>query len=735
MTNKRPTLLKVAGTLVAKYIGIVAATSRKRSEPADLPAHLRAHHPLILAVWHGQFMMIPKLNREKLPTRIVVAKHGDAEVIGEAFARFNVELIRGAGAGERKKDRGGAQALRLAVTALRSGYSLSMTADVPPGPARKVGMGLITLARLSGRPIIPAAVASRRYIALKTWSRFTINLPFSKLGMVLGDPIYVPRSATPDDLEDIRLMTEQAMNDVTARAYALSGGDPRRSTPPRGALAAHPDFGKDLPALSRGLRNYRRATTLARPLAPLILSYRERKNKEDPLRRAERYGIASIPRPEGPLLWLHAASVGELNAILPLIDLLQARRSDINILVTTGTVTSAKLAGTRLQHRAIHQYLPLDAPRFVESFLDHWRPSLAAFTESEIWPNMITAAVTREIPLAIVNGRMSKKSFDRWQGKAAMATPLFGSFDLVLAQNNKFSRRFSDLGARHVSAVGNLKIDAPPLPIDEDLLAALRSQTNGRPIFIAASTHAGEEEQIAEAHKLLSKRADNPLTIIAPRHPERAGAIVKLLEGRGIKVAQRSRHDVITDDTAIYLADTIGELGSFYHFSSIALLGGSLIERGGQNPIEAIKCGALVLTGPNWGNFRDEYKALIKAKAVSEVSSAAELAVALGRLWDDAPAAAARRQAAEKAVEQLSGALERTLDALIPLLPAPTTDRATVGFKADHSTDALPAQGQRQGQVKGAPHQAVSGESQDSDTAQIEDGAAAQTESLIRASQ
>ncbi len=657
----------IAASILARYIEFVHRTAKLRAQPENYADILAQQHPLILAVWHGQFMLIPKINVGSLPTQIVVAHHKDAEVIGRAFARFNVELIRGAGAGTRNKDRGGAQALRAAIKALKGGNSLCMTADVPPGPARQVGLGMVTLARMSGRPILPAAMATNHYKALSNWSRMTINLPFSKLGLVLGEPIHVPRRASDEELEDLRAQVEQALNDVTARAYGLAQSNPTRATPPR-ALAAIGAGGHKI-TIGRRLRLYQRLTSWVRPLAPTILKYRERQQKEDPTRRSERFGLASQERPEGTVIWFHAASVGELNAVLPLIDALQDQRPDVGTIVTTGTVTSAKLAAVRLGPGAVHQYVPLDAREYVARFLHHWRPDLAIFTESEIWPNLILETAARDIPLLLVNGRMSERSYDKWRRKSDMSAPLFSRFDTVLAQNEKLARWFSQLGAAKTLAVGNLKVDSPPPPVNQETYAALREAIGGRPVFIAASTHVGEDEIIASAHNIATRDIADLLTIVVPRHPQRGDAVEQMLKCRGLNVARRSTGEALTPQTDVYLADTIGELGTFYKIADVAFIGGSLIKRGGQNPIEAIRHGASVLTGPHWTNFRDEYKALIKAGAVQEVINEAELAAALHSLLTSRSQSEQRRSSAEQVLQQLSGALPRTLDLILPLLP------------------------------------------------------------------
>ena len=254
------------------------------------------------------------------------------------------------------------------------------------------------------------------------------------------------------------------------------------------------------------LKTYRAATSYARPIAPVLLGLRERRGKEEPSRRNERLGQPRLKRPAGRLAWFHAASVGETNAILPLMAALAQERPTLSFLLTTGTVTSAKLAAQRLGPRAIHQFAPLDAPEYVASFLDHWQPDLAVFTESEIWPNLILESAARGIPLALVNGRMTKRSFRRWRRNPGFAHPLFSRFDLVLAQNEGLARRFATLGAPNAVAAGNLKIDAPAPLVDEAELERLRPALQGRPLLIAACTHEGEDEIVAEAHRLLAAR-------------------------------------------------------------------------------------------------------------------------------------------------------------------------------------------------------------------------------------
>jgi 3-deoxy-D-manno-octulosonic-acid transferase len=414
---------------------------------------------------------------------------------------------------------------------------------------------------------------------------------------------------------------------------------------------------------------YRTLTSLARPAAGLILRLRAQRGKEDPLRRGERLGEPAAMRPEGAVVWFHAASVGETNAVLPLIAALLARRPGLSVLFTTGTVTSARLAATRLPDGAIHQYVPLDAPEFVGRFLDHWRPALAVFIEQEIWPNLVIESDARRIPLALVNARMSQSSFERWRRRPGFARALFSRFRIVLAQSELLARQFAELGAPSAFAAGNLKIDAPPPPVDAAELQRLEAALAGRPRLVAASTHDGEEAIVAAAHRTLARSLEGFITILAPRHPERGAAVAEMLQAQGLNVARRSLGELPDQRTDIYVADTIGELGTLYALAPVAFVGGSLVARGGQNPIEAIRHGAAVVTGPNWTNFADAYGALLARGGAREVRSADALASCVLALAADPDELDRVRTCAGEALKSLSGALQRTLDALLVVVP------------------------------------------------------------------
>jgi 3-deoxy-D-manno-octulosonic-acid transferase len=662
MAETKKTLVRLGGRTLAKFIRLVERTSRRIYEPADVLDKLADAHPCIVACWHGQFMMVAGLRPENVKVAAMVARHGDAELIGLAMRMLDVELIRGAGAGSRRRDRGGASALRASLNALQDGYSLVMTADVPPGPARIAGAGIIAIARMSGRPIVPVAVASKHFASLDTWSRLTFNLPYSRLAFVAGEPIDVPADAKADMLESKRLELETTLNAVTIRAYELSGGDINRATPLEVLAAASP------PQPGPVLNVYRAGTSMLRAAVPVFLNIRGRRGKEDAPRRGERLGFAGRPRPGGDVVWVHAASVGEMNAVLPLITRMLDDNPHIHVLLTTGTTTSAEVAARRLPQRALHQYVPLDVPQYVARFLDHWKPSIAVFTESDIWPNLVLGAAGRNIPLVLVNARMSPRSINRWRRFARVGRPLFSRFAAVLTQNEIVARAIKRLGAPNVITAGNLKIDSPPPPVDGATAASLRAAIGQRPVFLAASTHPGEDTIIAAAHSLMRRDIGGLLTIIVPRHPERGKGLAASLGGLGLKTQLRSRSPDIAPETEIYIADTIGELGTFYAISNIALVGGSLIERGGQNPIEAVRLGACVLTGPYTHNFKDAYRALVREGGAIEVRSSDDIARHVTRLHADRAAAETMRAGANRALESMSGALDKTLGAIQPFL-------------------------------------------------------------------
>ena len=414
------------------------------------------------------------------------------------------------------------------------------------------------------------------------------------------------------------------------------------------------------------LRLYQLASAAGSPMAPQVLARRLHRGKEHPERLGERRGEATLERPEGPLIWVHGASVGEMLAVVPLIEKLRVQ--DFAVLVTSGTVTSAALAEQRLPDGTLHQFIPLDAPRFVRRFLDHWQPGLALFVESDLWPNLILSCAERRIPMILVNGRLSKRSFTRWRRLPSTIAALLGRFDLCLAQSAADAERYAQLGAPRVLTTGNLKLDVPAPPVDQAALKRLKDIIGNRPVVAAASTHPGEEAAIIAAHNRLQAKFPKLLTVIAPRHPARGESIAELAKAAGLSAALRSRRAQPMPDVGLYIADTLGELGLIYRIAPIVFMGGSLASHGGQNPIEAVRLGAAVVHGPHVWNFSEIYATLDAAHGAELIDDEEALTARLGAWLADAQARKAVADAAAATVGKLGGALKRTLAALDPYL-------------------------------------------------------------------
>jgi 3-deoxy-D-manno-octulosonic-acid transferase len=418
-----------------------------------------------------------------------------------------------------------------------------------------------------------------------------------------------------------------------------------------------------LPAPLRGYRLFSMAMT---PLTPLLLARRLRHGKEHSLRVAERRGISVTGRSPGPLVWLHGASIGELISVLPLIERIRAR--EINVLVTSGTVTSGGLAEQRLPRGVIHQFVPLDVPLFVRRFLDHWQPDLALFVESELWPNIMIETSRRSVPMILVNGRLSENSFRRWHYFPVTIGDLLQRLDLCLARTPADAERLSELGVSHVVTTGDLKLDGPAPPADSAKLAALKGAIGDRALIAAASTHAGEETAVIDAHRQLRASFPGLLTLIVPRHPERGTGVDEIARAAGLKVRLRSRGELLDATTDVYVADTVGELGLIYRLAPIVFVGGSLVKHGGQNPIEPAKLGAAILHGPHVWNFAEIYAALDQAHGAEPLADASKLTAGFAALLAHPEARTRVAEAARTTVERLSGALERTLHSLEPYL-------------------------------------------------------------------
>jgi 3-deoxy-D-manno-octulosonic-acid transferase len=687
--------------LIHFYIHLVYATNRWSVEGAE-PAHaLRAaDRGFILAFWHGRLLMIPMAWQRLAPMHMLISAHRDGRIIADAVSRFGVESIAGS------TRRGGSTALRAMVKRLRNGDCVGITPDGPRGPALTASLGIVNLARLSGMPIVPITYATSRHRVLASWDRFYLPLPFGRGCYLWGEPIEIAAESDAAGLEQTRRLVETRLRELTCEADRRVGHIGARASRPHLALwpALRQRLGgpRSTPAVHLLPLLYRTLTRLSAPLAPALLRWRARRGKEDVSRLGERLGTPGRSRPEGALVWVHAASIGEATAMLDLIGRMLWERPGLTCLVTTGTVTSARLLATRLPSRAWHQFAPLDFPAAVARFLDHWRPDLALWAESELWPNLVLATRERGIPAVLVNARLSARACARWRRCPGLIAPMLGAYALILAQSAGQAERFRRLGGEVVAGVGDLKAAASPLPVDPAALHRLRQHIADRPVWLAASTHAGEEEIAAAVHLALAPRHRGLLTIIAPRHPGRGAQIAAMLQGYGLSLARRSRQQIPEADTDVYLADTIGELGLFYRLCDIAFIGGSLIAGysggaaairgarprgagrgwGGHNPFEAARLDCAVLFGPDMGNCAAMAEALLAAGAAVTVTRDS-LAQAVSSLLDDPRRCAAQAAAGAQVAAAGAGVLDAVLGHLEPWLDrlAPR-EHADIGMSA-----------------------------------------------------
>lgn len=417
---------------------------------------------------------------------------------------------------------------------------------------------------------------------------------------------------------------------------------------------------------------YKHVTKASEPLLIRLLQSRLRRGKEDPERWLEKTGQASLPRPDGPLLWLHAASVGESVSALILIERILSARPDLSILVTTGTRTSAATMKERLPERAVHQYAPLDHPGWTARFLDHWRPDLAIWMESELWPNLLRGLKARDIPAALVNARLSPKSAAAWKLVKREATELFSVFSICLAQGQRDGENFLALGLKDVEVTGNLKYSAASLPCNQAEYALLQDDLRFRMIVVYASTHSGEETLALRLHQRLKNEFPSLLSIIVPRHPERGAEIATLLGGSSnVRVMRRGdQHLPPEPETDLYIADTLGELGLFYRLAPVAVIGRTFSDDGGggHNPLEAAQLGCAVLHGPKVQNLQDIFNAMNERGAAKQLADRNELFNELRRLLGDPAYLQDRRARAAEFARQNAQIIDTVMTALAPLL-------------------------------------------------------------------
>jgi len=416
---------------------------------------------------------------------------------------------------------------------------------------------------------------------------------------------------------------------------------------------------------------YQAITALSAPILALLLKYRLARGKEDGTRMNERKGKSSTSRPAGQLIWIHAASVGEAQSALILIEKISQQYEDISFLVTSGTVTSANLMAKRLPRNATHQFFPLDHPKWVSDFLDHWKPDLALWMESELWPNMLLALKNRNIPSVLVNARLSDRSYNRWKLFRCSIRKILSSFDLIMAQTQKDADRYLILGAKSVIVTDNLKYSAAPLPCNETDLTELQKSIGRRKIWLYASTHAGEESLACRLHSNLQEQFPDLLTILVPRHPERRDDIERECKIIGLNTTLRGESKILpTEKTQIYVADTLGELGLFYRLSPIAVIGRSFSHDGGggHNPIEAAQLHCAVLTGPNIQYQTELFDAMFQTGAAKQMDTEKQLEDTLSLLISNDKECQRMIEAADKFADDKNHIIDNVMEQLKPFI-------------------------------------------------------------------
>jgi len=416
-------------------------------------------------------------------------------------------------------------------------------------------------------------------------------------------------------------------------------------------------------------RVYRWLTFILEPFVENYLKKRLKRGKEHPQRYLERRGMTVVKRPQGVVVWLHAASVGETQSLLKLMSLLLKYRPNIHLLITTGTVTSAEYLEDKLPERAIHQFIPYDVADWVDRFIENWKPDLALWAESELWPNLIYAIHQRHIPLVLLNAHLSDRSYERWKRMKSVSRFMLGRFSLCLAQSKEQSKRLQNLGAKNVKVTGNIKFSAASLPFEQKHFEDLQQCFSGRSVWLMASTHSGEEKAALYVHQQLKKTYPDLLTIIVPRHPERGGEVVSLAQEHNCVAAQRSCDDSVDSLTDVYVADTLGELGLFYRLSEIVFIGGSLVPIGGHNAIEAAQLDSAVLYGPHMHKARQTDQILKEHKASMQVMTREELSQAVCDLLQDSGKRAEMIKNARYAVESQDKVLDDVYEQLQSYLP------------------------------------------------------------------
>lgn len=563
--------------LLRLWLGICLRSTRWQvsGSPRAVETLLTPENGVVVAFWHRSLALSPALwfwarpLQPRLALRFLVSRNPDGVLIAKIVRSWGIIGIHGSSS-KKGKDKGGAAALRTALKEIRNGSIVGITPDGPRGPAEQVQPGAIVLSRLAGCAVVPLGMACTS-LRLPSWDGLAFPLPFGRGALIMGEPLFQPDAPT----------LQTALNTLSSRAE--SSVRHRQS--------------------SVSDRLWRMAGTLLAPALTVMLRVRLHKGRELPDRLRERMGLGRAHRPAGRILWLHAASVGETLCALPLAEALLDARPELTLLFTTATVTGSEIVARHplSGQRILHRFIPHDVPRWLRRFLNLWQPEGAIFVESELWPGIIAACSERDIPVMLVNGRLSDRSSRRWNRLHGPARRMMSRLSWVAARGPEDAARFRTLGASPVYEDGDLKQDAPALPYDEAEYDRLKFLLTERPIFVAASTHPGEEELVLQAAESARKSQPDLLTILVPRHPARGAELAERFS-----LPRRSAGEDPTPQTPVWLADTLGELGLFYRLANRCFLGNSLTGKGGgHNPFEPLRLGVPTATGPKMENWRE----------------------------------------------------------------------------------------------------------------------------------
>ncbi|MBS1074915.1 DUF374 domain-containing protein [Gluconobacter sp. Dm-73] len=563
--------------LLRLWLGLCLRSTRWQvsGSPRAIETLLTPQNGAVVAFWHRSLTLSPALwfwarsQEPRLQLRVLISRNPDGMLIADVVRPWGIIGIHGSSS-KNGKNKGGAAVLRTALKELQGGAIVGITPDGPRGPAEHVQPGAVALSRLAGCAVVPVGMACTS-LRLPSWDGLAFPLPFGRGALILGEPLFQP--GAPD--------LQNALNTLSGRAESIQ---------------RHHQSG-----VSEHL--WRLTGALLAPALTVMLRIRLQKGRELPDRLRERMGLGDTRRPAGRILWLHAASVGETLCALPLAEALLDARPELTLLFTTATVTGSEIVARHplFGKRIIHRFIPHDVPRWLRRFLNLWQPEGAVFVESELWPGIIAACSDRDIPVMLVNGRLSDRSSRRWGRLRGPARRMMGRLSWVAARGPEDAARFRALGASPVYEDGDLKQDAPPLAYDEAEYNRLKALFGERPIFVAASTHPGEEDLVLQAAESARTLQPDLLTILVPRHPARGAELAERFQ-----LPRRSAGEEPTPQTPVWLADTLGELGLFYRLADRCFLGNSLTGKGGgHNPFEPLRLEVPTATGPKMENWRE----------------------------------------------------------------------------------------------------------------------------------